>query len=309
MEFITKSYDISTHGTYPGARPIEQLIQNGFVLLDKWPGPTSRDVASTLKKILGANKAGHSGTLDPGVSGVLPICLDNATKIMPALQGLDKEYVCIMHLHKDVSEKEIIGAAKKFVGKIKQTPPVRSAVARKERERTVHSFDILEIDGRDVLFRISCQAGTYVRVVCHQLGKLIGGANMTELRRTKVAHFGEEKCVRIQDIADAYHDWKESGSDKIRDYVLPVEKAVEHLKKIIVKDSAVFSVASGSPLYSTGASRVQKDIAAGEMVAIFTLKGELVGLGTAKMPSEQMQRKGIAAKIDRVLIDKAGYKM
>jgi len=239
----------------------------------------------------------------------LPICLDNATKIMPALQGLDKEYVGIMHIHQDVDEQAIHAAAKKFVGKIKQTPPVRSAVVRKERERTVHSFDVLEIGGRDVLFRIACEAGTYVRVVCHQIGKLIGGANMTELRRTRVGPFGEEKCIKIQDIADSYAEWKENSSDKIRDFVLPVEEAVEHIKKIIIKDSSVFSVASGSPLYSTGISRLEKNIAAEEMVAIFTLKGELVALGTARMDSEQMRKKGMAAKIDRVIIDKAPYKM
>lgn len=309
MEFITKSHDIASRGTYPGARPIEQLLKNGFVLLDKWPGPTSRDVASTVKKILGASKAGHSGTLDPSVSGVLPICLDNAAKVMPALQGLDKEYVGIMRLHKDVPEKELREAAKKFIGKIKQTPPVRSAVARKERERTVHSFEILEVNGRDVLFRISCQAGTYVRVVCHQIGKLIGGANMTELRRTRVGPFTEEKCMKIQDLADAYVAWKESDSDKIREIVLPVEKAVEHLKKIIIKDSAVFSTASGSPLYSTGVSRLEKGIMEGEMIGIFTLKGELVALATAKMDNNDMtRRKGIAAKIDRVVIDKTVYR-
>jgi H/ACA ribonucleoprotein complex subunit 4 len=184
---------------------------------------------------------------------------------MPALQGLDKEYVGIMRLHKDVSRKDLEAAAKKFIGKIKQMPPVRSAVARKERERTVYKFDILEVEGRDVLFRISCQAGTYVRVVCHQIGKEIGGANMTELRRTKVGHFSEEKAVRIQDIADAYHDWKESGDERIRDFVLPVEKAVEHLKKIIIKDSAVFSTASGSPLYSTGISRLEKNISSANL--------------------------------------------
>src|SRR3989338_21433 len=226
---------------------------------------------------------------------------------MPALQGLDKENFCIMHIDQDVDDKQIIDAAKKFVGKIKQTPPVSSAVARRERERNVYSFDILEINGRDALFRISCQAGTYVRVVCHQLGKLIGGANMTELRRTRVGSFGEEKCVRVQDIADAYHDWKENGDERIRDFVLPVEKAVEHIKKIIIKDSSVFSVASGSPLYSTGISRLEKGIATGEMVAIFTLKGELVALGTAKTDSSQMQKKTAAVKIDRVVIDKNAY--
>lgn len=244
---------------------------------------------------------------NPGVSGVLPICLDNACKVMPALQGLDKEYVGVMRLHKDVPEKDVKTAAKKFVGKIKQMPPVRSAVARRERERTVYSFDILEIEGRDVLFHIGCQAGTYVRVVCHQLGKQIGGANMTELRRTKVGHFSEEKCVRMEDLANAYHDWKSNGDEHIRDLVLPVESAVEHLKKIIIKDSAVFSVSHGSPLYSTGISRMQKGISSGEMVAILTLKGEMVALGAAAMSSEQMLRKGIAAKVDRVVIDKSAY--
>lgn len=242
------------------------------------------------------------------MSGVLPICLDNATKVMPALQGLDKEYVGVMRLHKDTSIGDVKAAAKKFVGKIKQTPPVRSAVARKERERIVYSFGILEIEGRDVLFRIACEAGTYVRLVCHQIGKQIGGANMTELRRTKVGRFGENMAVRMEDLADSYHDWKENGDEHIRDLVLPVESAVEHLKKIIVKDSAVFSVARGSPLYSTGISRMQKEISSEDMIAILTLKGELVALGIAGMNSEDIARKkGIAAKVDRVIIDKSVY--
>lgn len=308
MDFLIKSHDISQFGRYPGARPIEQLLQNGVVLLDKWQGPTSRDVASTVKKILGVNKSGHSGTLDPSVSGVLPICLDNATKVMPALQGLDKEYIGIMRLHKDVPKSELEKAVKKFIGKIKQTPPVRSAVVRKEREREVYSFDILEVEGRDVLFRIACQAGTYVRLVCHQIGKEIGGANMTELRRTKVGRFDESKLVRMENLADAYHNWKENGDEHIRDLVLPVEAAIEHLPKIIIKDSAVYAVASGSPLYTGGISRLSKGIVPGELVAIFTLRGELVALGTAKMTTDEMaKKKGFAVKVDRVVIDKATY--
>lgn len=238
---------------------------------------------------------------------MLPICLDNACKVMPALQGLDKEYVGIMRMHKDVSDADVKAAAKKFVGKIKQTPPVRSAVARRERERTVHSFEILEINERDVLFKISCQAGTYVRVVCHQIGKLIGGANMTELRRTRVGRFGEDMCVRMEELTDAYKEWKDSGDESIRNFVLPVEAAVEHLPKIIIKDSSVFSVASGSPVYTGGVSRVSKNLKAGDLAAILTLKGELVALANAAMDGDQMQRKGLAAKVDRVIIDRAAY--
>ena len=236
------------------------------------------------------------------MSGLLPICLDNATKVMPALQGLDKEYVGVMQLHKDTQHEQLEAAAKKFVGKIKQMPPVRSAVARRERERNVYSFDIIEVDGRDVLFRINCQAGTYVRVVCHQIGRLIGGANMSELRRTRVGPFSEDSAVRMEDLADAHVE-----GESIRDFVLPVEEAVEHIKKIIIKDSSVFSVASGSPLYSTGISRIEKDITEGQLVAILTLRGELVALGTASMTSQEMMKKGLAVKIDRVIIDRKLY--
>ncbi len=309
MDFIVKSEDIPTdYGKYPGARSVEELLSSGIIILDKWPGPTSRDVAATVKKILNRKLTGHSGTLDPMVSGILPLALDRATKVMPALQGLDKEYVGVMRLHKDVARSELDKAAKKFIGKIKQTPPVRSAVARKERERTVYSFDILEVKERDVLFRIKCQAGTYVRVVCHQMGREIGGANMTELRRTAAGRFDESFAVKMQDLTDAYHDWKERGDEHVRDLVLPVEAAVEHIPKIIIKDSAVFAVASGSPLYTGGVSKLSKGIKTGELVAVITLKGELVALAKSAMTSDDMSRKkGLAAKTDSVIMQRDVY--
>jgi H/ACA ribonucleoprotein complex subunit 4 len=169
---------------------------------------------------------------------------------------------------------------------------------------------IIERDGRNVLFKIRCEAGTYVRVVCHQIGTKVGGAHMKELRRTEVGRFSEKDCVRIQDVADAYYEWKESGSEEIRNYVLPVEAAVEHLKKIIIKDSAVFSVASGSPVYSTGISKASKGIVQDELVAVLTLKGELAAIARANMASEEMmKKKGLAAKTDRVIIDKRLYQI
>lgn len=308
-DFIVKSEEISgNYGCYPGSRPVEELIKNGIILLDKWPGPTSHDVSATMKKVLGLSKVGHAGTLDPAVSGVLPLALENACKIMPALQHLDKEYVGIMYLHKNASDSELKSAVRKFVGSIKQTPPVRSAVARRMRTRKVYAFDILERKDRDVLFRIKCEAGTYVRVICHQIGQLIGGAHMKELRRTGVGRFDESMAKKAQDIADAYYYWKENGNEGIRDYMLPVESAVEHLGKIIIKDSAVYSVASGSAVYTGGVSRLSKKIKVDDVVAILTLKGELVALAKANMNSEEiMKRKGLAAKTDRVIIDKKIY--
>lgn len=308
--FLVRTLDVSRleFGRYPGARPVEGLLRHGIVILDKWPGPTSRDVVAAVKKLFGLKRAGHSGTLDPGVSGVLPVALENACKVMPALQGLEKEYVGVMHLHKDVDDAALSEAVRSFTGTVKQTPPLRSAVARRERTREVRSFDILDRQGRDVAFRIAAEAGTYVRTLCHQVGMKVGGAHMTELRRTRAGRFDESFLVKMHQLADACMDWKEGNDETLRECVLPVEAAVEHLPKLIIKDSAVHAVASGSPLYTGGLCLAQKNISAGQLVAVMTLKGELVALAQSSMSSEEMiKRKGLAAKTDRVIIEKGVY--
>ena len=306
--FLTKSYEISAHGKYPAARTIDELLNSGILILDKWQGPTSRDVTASVKKALSLGKAGHSGTLDPEVSGVMIICLENACKIMPALQGLEKEYVGVMRLHKDVSENEIRKVVSAFTGKIRQKPPVRSAVARVERTREIYGLEIIEISGKDVLFRVKCEAGTYVRKLCHDIGLKIGGAHMSELRRTRAGRFTEEHACRMHDIVAAYAEWKKNGDETLRDFILPVEAGIEHLRKVIVKDSAVYSIANGSPLYDAGVSKAEKGIQKGDLVAVLTLRGELTSIGHADMtPEEMMKRKGIAVKTDRVIIDKAAY--
>lgn len=310
MQWLIKSDEepVEGFGKKPEERSVEELLKNGMVILDKWQGPTSHDVVATVKKVLGLNKTGHAGTLDPQVSGVLLMTLENACKVIPALQGLDKEYVGIMHMHKDVDAKKLSAIVKKFIGDVRQKPPVRSAVARKERMRRVHSFDILEINGKDILFRVSCEAGTYIRVLCHDIGKQLGGAHMSELRRTKAGPFGEEQSVKMQDLADAYVFWKENGDEKIRDYVLPVEAAVDHIKKVVIKDSAVFSVAGGTPLYTQGICKIQKGIEKDDLVAIMTLKDEIAALAKASMSSdEMMHRRGLAVKTDRVIMEKGVY--
>ena len=128
MQFITRSEAIGKMGTYPGARPVDELLKNGIVILDKWSGPTSHDVAATVKKTLGLAKTGHAGTLDPMVTGVLIITLDNACKVIPALQGQDKEYTGIMRMHRDVSKEELRTAVSKFIGKIRQRPLFSSSI-------------------------------------------------------------------------------------------------------------------------------------------------------------------------------------
>lgn len=309
MEWIIKSEEIpSEYGKYPGARSVEELLKNGIIVLDKWRGPTSHDVVATIKRMFGTKKAGHAGTLDPMVSGILLITLDNACKVIPALQKLDKEYVGIMHVHKEVDYEKLKNAISRFVGEIEQIPPLRSAVARVKRKRKIHSIDILDIKGRDVLLHVRCEAGTYIRKLFDDIGKQTGGAHMAELRRIKAGRFDEGMVVRVQDLLDAYIFWKEEESEDIRDFILPVEAAIEHLKKIIVKDSAVYAISSGSPLYTGGISKIEKGIKISEMVALLTLKGELIALARAAMASEHMaKKKGLAAKTDRVVMPAGIY--
>lgn len=230
--------------------------------------------------------------------------MDNACKVIAALQGLDKEYKGEMLLHKDASLKDVKKIASSFIGKIRQTPPVRSAVSRREREREIYDFKITGKKGRVISFHVACQAGTYIRLLCHELGQRLGtGAHMTLLRRTRVGPFTEKSIVKKEELEEI----AEKNQDKLANIVLPVEAAVEHLKHIIIKDSAVSAVVNGSPLYTAGISRVEKGIRPDEKMAILTLKGELVALATSKMTSGQMLRHGKAAKTDRVIMGKGVY--
>ncbi|MBI3051156.1 RNA-guided pseudouridylation complex pseudouridine synthase subunit Cbf5 [Candidatus Woesearchaeota archaeon] len=296
------------YGFWPDKRPAELLVDSGVVNIDKPAGPTSHQVSSYVKQILGIRKAGHSGTLDPNVTGVLPIGLAASTKISHVLLTAGKEYVCLMHIHKEKSEQEIRQACSQFLGKIKQLPPVKSAVKRQLRERSIYYLDILEIEGKDVLFRVGCQAGTYIRKLTDDIGKLIGGAHMAELRRTRAGPFDEKSLVTLQDLADAVYYWKEGNDRYLRHCIQPVETAVRHLPKVWVLDSAVDSLAHGASLKVPGISRVETGIREGDIVAVLTLKGELVCYGTARLGTQGMLGdRGIAVKPERVFMPAGVY--
>ena len=292
-------------GYTPDKRKMEQHLNLGIVNLDKPSGPTSHQVVSYVKEIFNLSKAGHSGTLDPHVTGVLPTALEKATKVLYALLPAGKEYVGVMHVHKDVPEERLRTTVGKFVGDILQRPPVRSAVKRRLRVRRVYNLDILEIDGKDVLFRTNVQAGTYIRKLCSDIGARIGGAHMAGLRRTRAGPFLEKDSCTLQDLADAYALWKEEGrEDLLRKIVLPVEAAVPHLKKVWVKDGAVNAICNGANLAAVGISRLDENIERNELLAIMSLKGELVALSNALMSSKEMLEKesGFAADTKRVVM-------
>jgi H/ACA ribonucleoprotein complex subunit 4 len=312
--WLVKSQDEETDDAFglpPERRSIPELAKSSVVIVDKHPGPTSHQVTAWVGQVFCAEKSGHSGTLDPGVSGVLPVALGEATKIMSVMLGSDKEYVGVMRVHGDFSEDFIKGTVAEFVGKIKQLPPVKSAVARKMREREIHYLDVLEVDGRDVLFKVGCEAGTYIRKLCHDIGLALGpGSHMTELRRTRAGRFTEAQAHSLTDVKDAYEIWKDSGDERrIRGILMPIEHAVLHVKRVFIKDSAVDAVSHGAPLYSNGITRIQPGIARGDTVAAYTQKGELVAFGVARMDSEEMLRakKDTAVRTDLVFMRPGTY--
>ena len=299
------------YGCYPYKRPVEEYIRKGFVCIDKPMGPSSHEVVVWVRKILEVDKTGHAGTLDPRVTGVLPVFIEDATKLVRFLQGSEKEYVTLMRLHADASEKEIVGTLKKFTGKIYQRPPLKSAVKKRLRIREIYGIDVLEIEGRDVLFKVRCEAGTYIRKLCTDVGEVMGkGAHMQELRRTKTGHFDESMCYTLHDLLDAYIFWKEEGEERyIKEVVKPMELAVVHMPKIVIKDTAVDAICHGANLMAKGVAYIEKNVKAGKEVAIFTLKHELVAMGKALKDAEEIlkMRSGEVVDIERVIMERGVY--
>ncbi len=285
------------------SRSLEELINNSVIVVDKHAGPTSHQVSGWLRDILGLKKVGHTGTLDPMVTGVLPVLLGNLVKAMPLFAGIDKEYVGVMHLHHDIPRGNLEETIKEFVGKIKQTPPKKSAVARHEREREVFSFEITEFDGKDVLFRTKTEAGTYIRKLCHDIGQRIGvGAHMSELRRTQAGPFTEEQSHSLTEIKDLFE------LSDIEKTLIPIEEAMPHAKKVYARESAIQNILRGAPLFVGGVAKVEGEIIRGETVAIMSEEGKLVAIGIAKMDDGEMgkRKKGVAVRTDRIITTTGG---
>ncbi|MBY8998557.1 MAG: RNA-guided pseudouridylation complex pseudouridine synthase subunit Cbf5 [Candidatus Thorarchaeota archaeon] len=292
--------------------PIEYLLENGVIVLDKPSGPTSHEVATWVRKILGAERVGHGGTLDPAVTGILPTGVGKATKAMQALLPAGKEYVCVLELHSKADEGDIRRVIDDFVGKLYQKPPLRSAVKRVLRIREIYYNNILEIKGRLVLFRVGCQAGTYIRKLCFDIGEALGvGGHMRELRRTRVGSFREdEHMCSLYDLKDAFIFWKENGEEtELRKYLLPIEFGIGHLPVINIRDSAVDAICHGANLAASGVVSLSSDMKKGEMVILKTLKGEAVAVATCADTSDRIAKakSGIVAISERVLMERGRY--
>jgi predicted rRNA pseudouridine synthase len=260
----------------------------GIVVIDKPRGPSSHQVTAWAGKILGV-PVGHAGTLDPGVSGVLVVMLGSAVRLAPFLQRGEKEYVCIWRLHGDVSEERIREIAKEFEGRIYQRPPKKAAVKRALRIRTVHRLEVLELDGRSVFIRVACDAGTYIRSLCHHMGLAAGpGGSMRELRRTRSGSFTEADAHTLQELEDAAYAAREGNPAPLRGMILPVARAVADLPGVTIRDTAVDALCHGAFLAGAGVVAPAGTFSAREPVGIFTQKGELVAVAQALVDSGKM---------------------
>jgi H/ACA ribonucleoprotein complex subunit 4 len=298
------------YGKSPQNRSVEELIHYGIINLNKPEGPTSHQITDYVKKILKIKKAGHSGTLDPKVTGCLPIAFEDATKIVQTLLTAGKEYICLMHIHEKRNKNEIVKAINEFVGTITQLPPIRSAVKRRNRERTIYYIDILDIEGQNVLFKVGCQAGTYIRKLCHDMGlKLNTHAHMAQLIRTKAGPFKDKNWHTMQELTDAYEFYKEGNEEELKKIILPIETATEHLAKIWITDSTVDPICHGAELHIPGIAKLHENIKRNKTVAIMTLKNELIALGISKLNSKEIltKKQGSAVATKKVFMKRDTY--
>uniref|UniRef100_A0A803KRZ3 Dyskerin-like domain-containing protein n=1 Tax=Chenopodium quinoa TaxID=63459 RepID=A0A803KRZ3_CHEQI len=277
----TGHYTPLSSGYSPLKRPLAEYIRYGILNLDKPANPSSHEVVAWIKRILRVEKTGHSGTLDPKVTGNLIVCIERATRLVKSQQGAGKEYVCVARLHSAVPDvAKVARALETLTGAVFQRPPLISAVKRQLRIRTIYESKLLEYDADRhlVVFWISCEAGTYVRTLCVHLGLLLGvGGHMQELRRVRSGILGEKNnMVTMHDVMDAqwmYDNYRDESY--LRRVIMPLEVVLTSYKRLVVKDSA----------------------------------GEAIALGIAEMTTAVMATcdHGIVAKIKRVIMDRDTY--
>ncbi|MGD6809218.1 MAG: RNA-guided pseudouridylation complex pseudouridine synthase subunit Cbf5 [Candidatus Bathyarchaeia archaeon] len=309
----TEDHTNPKFGHKPSERPAEEYIKYGVINLDKPAGPTSHEVAAWTKKILKLSIIGHGGTLDPQVTGVLPVTLEDSTKIVQALLYTGKEYVCVMKLHGDTQEDKVRNILTEFEDLIYQKPPLRSSVKRQIRTRRIYYNEFIEMDGRNVLFKVGCEGGTYIRKLCYDIGEILGvGAHMQELRRTRAGPFTENSPthVNLHDIAYWFGEYQTKKDPAIlHKFIQPMESALDLIPKIVVRDSAVDALCHGASLTAPGVVSVDSGIQKDTLVAVLTLKGEAITLSKAAEPTERILelKHGVVATPERVLMQRGTY--
>jgi H/ACA ribonucleoprotein complex subunit 4 len=302
-------------GHSPSKRPIDVLKHYGVINLDKPSNPSSHEVVAWIKQILEVQKTGHSGTLDPKVTGCLIVCIENATRLVKAQQSAGKEYVGVFKLHQaEPKVEKIERALEQLTGPCFQRPPLISAVKKELRVRTIYDLKLVEYDEkRDLgILWISCEAGTYVRTLCVHLGYLLGGgSHMQELRRVRSgALMEDETMVTMHDVLDAQWYFKNTGNENyLRRVIMPLEILMVSYPRIVVKDTSINAVCYGAQLMLPGVLRYESGIEVGAMVVLISTKGEAVAIAFAQMTTSTIATcdHGIVTKTKRVIMDRDVY--
>ncbi|WBW74192.1 pseudouridine synthase Cbf5 [Schizosaccharomyces osmophilus] len=302
-------------GSNPLKRPIADYVSSGVMNLDKPANPSSHEVVAWVKKILRVEKTGHSGTLDPKVTGCLIICNDRATRLVKSQQSAGKEYVCILRLHDAIeNERKLASSIETLTGALFQRPPLISAVKRQLRIRSIYESKLVEFDeDRNLaIFWASCEAGTYMRTLCVHLGLLLGvGAHMQELRRVRSGCLSEnDDIITMHDILDAQWVYDNTRDESyLRRVIRPLESLLVGYKRVVVKDSAVNAVCYGAKLMIPGLLRYESGIEVNEEVVLMTTKGEAIAVGIAQMSTVELSTcdHGVVAKVKRCIMERDLY--
>jgi H/ACA ribonucleoprotein complex subunit 4 len=301
------------YGTPPSERSIDQLLESSVVIINKQAGPSSHQVAAWLRDSFELNSTGHGGTLDPNVTGVLPISIGQASKVIKVMQESPKEYVCLMKHYQSQSKTNVLDMFTKFTGPIYQIPPFQAAVKRELRIRRIYEIEMLEHTSKSTLFRVLCEGGTYIRNLCEDIGSALGsGGIMEQLIRTKSGPFSIENSVSMIEAHDMYKAWKDSGDKtKLFSILKPLEDMLVDIPSIEIKDSAVDALCHGADLGVPGVAMVSKKMKRGQLISIKTTRGEAIALARATVNADEIaekpKSKGKVAKLERVIMKRGTY--
>ena len=298
-------------GKIPDMRSVEERLNSGFILLDKPAGPSSHQVASWARDMFGLERLGHGGTLDPFATGVLPLMAGKSMKLTKKILTHNKTYICVFRFASEPDAEALNEVIAKMTGRIFNVPPEISAVKIQVRSRRIFKFEQLDIKNSQMVARIECEAGTYIRTMARDMGLLLGmKVELKELRREKSGVFTLDDCVTLQELADAYWLWKECEQpEALLRIIHPVEKLLLDYPSAIVKDSAAAALAHGAPLLRPGIVSIDSNISEGRDIVINTMKGETVGLVKLIVSSDSVKEmeSGEIARPSMVLLDQDLY--
>jgi H/ACA ribonucleoprotein complex subunit 4 len=298
-------------GKIPDMRTVEERLEAGFILLDKAAGPSSHQVASWARDMFGLERLGHGGTLDPFATGVLPLMAGKSMKLTKKILTHNKTYICVFRFASEPDSKMLEEVMSNMTGRVFNVPPEISAVKIQVRSRRIFTFEKLDIKNNQMVARVECEAGTYIRTMARDMGLLLNmKVELKELRREVSGIFKLEDCVTLQQLADAYWLWKElSQPEALLRIIHPIEKLLLDYPSVTVKDSAAAALSHGAPLLRPGIVSIDPAIGDGRDIVVNTMKGETVGIVNMLVTSDSVKgmESGEIARPSMVLLDQDLY--